>query len=61
MTCEVAPHHFTLTDEAIGDYDTHAKMNPPLRAEADRAGDGCGLDGWDGGLHCDRSRSACGV
>jgi dihydroorotase len=37
VTCEVAPHHFTLTDEAIGDYDTHAKMNPPLRVEADRA------------------------
>jgi dihydroorotase len=37
VTCEVAPHHFTLTDEAIGDYDTHAKMNPPLRIEADRA------------------------
>jgi len=36
VSCEVAPHHFTLTDEAIGDYDTHAKMNPPLRAEADR-------------------------
>ena len=36
VTCEVAPHHFTLTDEAIGDYDTNAKMNPPLRAEADR-------------------------
>jgi dihydroorotase len=37
VTCEVAPHHFALTDEAIGDYDTHAKMNPPLRAESDRA------------------------
>jgi dihydroorotase len=37
VTCEVAPHHFVLTDEAIGDYDTHAKMNPPLRAEVDRA------------------------
>jgi dihydroorotase len=37
VTCEVAPHHFALTDEAIGDYDTRAKMNPPLRAEADRA------------------------
>ncbi|MDR3735197.1 MAG: dihydroorotase [Acidobacteriaceae bacterium] len=36
VTCEVAPHHFTLTDEAIGDYDTHKKMNPPLRAEIDR-------------------------
>ncbi|HUZ95192.1 MAG TPA: dihydroorotase [Edaphobacter sp.] len=36
VTCEAAPHHFTLTEEAIGDYDTNAKMNPPLRAEADR-------------------------
>ena len=36
VTCEVAPHHFTLTDEAIGDYNTNAKMNPPLRAEVDR-------------------------
>jgi len=37
VTCEVAPHHFALTEEAIGDYDTCAKMNPPLRAEVDRA------------------------
>jgi dihydroorotase len=36
VTCEAAPHHFTLTDEAIGDYNTNAKMNPPLRAEEDR-------------------------
>ncbi len=36
VTCEATPHHFTLTDEAIGDYDTNAKMNPPLRGEADR-------------------------
>jgi dihydroorotase len=36
VTCEVAPHHFTLTDEAVGEYDTNAKMNPPLRAESDR-------------------------
>lgn len=36
VTCEAAPHHFTLTDEAIGDYDTNAKMNPPLRCEHDR-------------------------
>jgi len=33
---EAAPHHFTLTDEACSDYDTHAKMCPPLRSEADR-------------------------
>jgi dihydroorotase len=37
VTCEVAPHHFALTEDAVGDYYTHAKMNPPLRAEADRA------------------------
>jgi dihydroorotase len=36
VTCEAAPHHFALNEEAIGDYDTNAKMNPPLRAEADR-------------------------
>ena len=36
VTCEVAPHHLVLTDEAVGDYDTDAKMNPPLRAESDR-------------------------
>jgi dihydroorotase len=39
VTCEVAPHHFTLTDEALGTpipYDTNTKMNPPLREVADR-------------------------
>ncbi len=36
VTCEVTPHHIALTDEAIGSYDTHAKMNPPLRPESDR-------------------------
>ena len=36
VTCEAAPHHFTLTDEDIGDYDTHRKMNPPLRSREDR-------------------------
>jgi dihydroorotase len=36
VTCEAAPHHFTLTDEAIGAYNTNVKMNPPLRAEGDR-------------------------
>lgn len=36
VTCEVAPHHFVLNDEAVGDYNTHAKMNPPLRSESDR-------------------------
>lgn len=36
VTCEVTPHHFTLTDGDIGDYDTNRKMNPPLRSAADR-------------------------
>jgi dihydroorotase len=35
VTCEVTPHHFTLTDEAVGNYDTNCKMNPPLRTAAD--------------------------
>ncbi len=36
VTCEVTPHHFTLTDEDIIPYDTRFKMNPPLRSAADR-------------------------
>ena len=36
VTCETAPHYFTLTDEAVRGYDTNAKMNPPLRTEEDR-------------------------
>jgi len=36
VTCEVAPHHFVLNEEAVGSYNTHAKMNPPLRSEQDR-------------------------
>jgi dihydroorotase len=35
VTCEVAPHHFTLTDGDIRDYDANFKMNPPLRSAAD--------------------------
>ena len=35
VTCEVTPHHFTLTDEDVR-YDTHYKMNPPLASRADR-------------------------
>jgi len=38
VTCEVAPHHFTLTDERLTapiSYDTNLKMNPPLRELAD--------------------------
>ena len=36
VTCEAAPHHFTLTDEALLTFDTNYKMNPPLRAGSDR-------------------------
>lgn len=35
VTCEVAPHHFTLTDEDVA-YDTRFKMNPPLASRSDR-------------------------
>jgi dihydroorotase len=36
VTAEVTPHHFTLIDENVGEFDTHYKMNPPLRSVADR-------------------------
>lgn len=35
VTCETCPHYFILTEEAIGDYDTLAKVNPPLRTKED--------------------------
>jgi dihydroorotase len=35
VTCEATPHHFTLTDDAVRGYNTNAKMNPPLRTQAD--------------------------
>jgi dihydroorotase len=37
VTCEVTPHHLTLTDEACTSYDTSTKCAPPLRTESDRA------------------------
>lgn len=36
ITCETAPHYIALTDEAILEYGSLAKMNPPLRSAADR-------------------------
>ncbi len=36
VSCEVTPHHFTLIDENVGEYDTLCKMNPPLRSASDR-------------------------
>ena len=35
ISAEVTPHHFTLTDAAVSEYDTNAKMNPPLRSQDD--------------------------
>lgn len=38
VSCEVTPHHLLLTDEAVGEYDTNAKMSPPLRSQQDLRG-----------------------
>ncbi|SMP08172.1 dihydroorotase [Desulfurobacterium pacificum] len=35
VTCEITPHHFTLTEEAVRDFNTSAKMCPPLRTSED--------------------------
>ena len=35
VTCEVTPHHIALNEDAVGEYDTYAKMNPPLRSKRD--------------------------
>lgn len=34
--CEVTPHHLSLTEDAVLEHGTYARMNPPLRREADR-------------------------
>jgi dihydroorotase len=36
VSCETTPHHFVLTDEDVGEYNTNFKMNPPLRSASDR-------------------------
>ncbi len=35
VTCDVAPHHFALTEEMVGDFDTNFKSDPPLRTQVD--------------------------
>ena len=50
VTCEVMPHHFVLNETAVEGYNTLAKMNPPLRAEADRVAMLQGL--LDGSVDC---------
>ncbi|HEY6872730.1 MAG TPA: dihydroorotase [Geobacteraceae bacterium] len=43
VTCETAPHYFSLTDDSVRGYDTNAKMNPPLREADDVAAVKAGL------------------
>jgi len=50
VTCETAPHYFTLTDDAVRGYNTNAKMNPPLREAGDVAAVKEGLK--DGTIDC---------
>jgi dihydroorotase len=50
VTAEATPHHIALIDESVATYDTHFKMNPPLRTEADRRAIIAGLK--DGTLDC---------
>lgn len=50
VTCETAPHYFTLTDDAVRGYNTNAKMNPPLREAEDVAAIKQGLK--DGTIDC---------
>lgn len=50
VTTEVAPHHLLLTDECCATYDTHYKMNPPLRTQADI--DACIRGVVDGTIDC---------
>lgn len=50
VTCETAPHYFTLTDDAVRGYNTNAKMNPPLRGAEDVAAIKEGLR--DGTIDC---------
>lgn len=50
VTCEVTPHHLTLTDATIVNYDSNMKMNPPLRTEEDKAALIKGLQ--DGTIDC---------
>ena len=58
VTCEVTPHHLTLTDEACAGYDTSTKCNPPLRTSADVDGAARGAGRRDHRRGRDRSRAA---
>jgi dihydroorotase len=56
VTCETAPHYFTLTDESLRFYDTNKKMNPPLRSQSDLEAVCAGLaDGTIDVIACDHA------
>jgi dihydroorotase len=50
VTCSVTPYHLLLTEEALAQYDSNLKVNPPLRTEGDRAALVAGLH--DGTIDC---------
>ncbi len=50
ITCEVTPHHLTLTEDCLKDYDTNYKMSPPLRSEKTRQALIAGIK--DGTIDC---------
>lgn len=50
VTAEASPHHLTLTEDAVGNYDTNAKMKPPLNMEKDRQALVAALE--DGTIDC---------
>lgn len=50
VTCETAPHYWTLTDAAVKSFSANAKMNPPLREDEDVAGIIAGI--MDGTIDC---------
>lgn len=59
VTAEAAPHHFTLTDEALAGYDTNYKVSPPLRSRADVEAVKQGLaDGTIDAIACDHAPHA---
>jgi dihydroorotase len=51
VTCETAPHHWALTDDAVRSFNTNAKMNPPLREQNRLRRHHRGHQGRHGGLH----------
>jgi dihydroorotase len=56
VTCDTAPHYFTLNELAVADYRTFAKVSPPLRSEADREAVVAGLaDGTIDGIASDHA------